>query len=387
VKLLQVEITWRRAAGFAVGLGVLLLVGGLLFAWSGIYSLAASAGHFAITERFLRFALHGSVRTHTLTIEAPPLGSRDQIILGAAHYAGGCAPCHGAPGMPLNRITAAMLPPPTDLSTVLDEWAPEQLYWIVRHGIKYTGMPAWPAQLRSDEVWAVIAFLEELPRLDAQSYAALAGLPLTGDTRAAPDSMAVFSEALTVCARCHGDAETPPSSRLAPRLSGQKAAYLKRALREYAVGARFSGMMQPVAAELGTQEIDRLAGYYAELAQPEATTPEPDRDPAVVARGRAIATNGIPETGIPACLACHGAGAADVFPALNGQHAPYIVAQLEAFREGHRGRTATDAIMQTIAARLGDDEIAAVAAYLASIATGQIDAAAGPEQPAGGAVQ
>lgn len=384
--LFQIRITWARTAGFAVAGGLLLLVGGLLFAWSGIYNLAASAGHFAITEHFLRFALHGSVRTHTLSIEAPPLGSPDQIILGAAHYAGGCAPCHGAPGTPLNRITAAMLPPPTDLSTVLDEWGPEQLYWIVRHGIKYTGMPAWPAQLRNDEVWPVVAFLEELPRLDAQSYGALAGLPLAGNTAAAPDGPAVFSEAMTICARCHGDADTPPSSRFAPRLSGQKAPYLKRALREYAIGARFSGMMQPVAAELNAEEIDRLGDYYASLAQPEAATSAPDHDPLVVERGRLIATSGIPESGIPACLACHGAGAADVFPALSGQHAPYVVAQLQAFREGRRGRTATTAIMQTIAARLGDNEIAAVAAYFASIATRRIDAAANPEPRAEGAV-
>ena len=376
-----------RAAAFAIACSVLLLVGGLLFAWSGIYNLAASADHFAITERFLRFALHGSVRTHTLTVEAPPLGSPDQIILGAAHYAGGCAPCHGAPGTPLNRITAAMLPTPTDLSTILDEWSAEELYWIVRHGIKYTGMPAWPAQLREDEVWAVIAFLEEIPRLDAESYSALARLPLAGNSAAAPDGLAVFSEALTVCARCHGDADTPPSSRLAPRLSGQKAAYLKRALREYAVGSRFSGMMQPVAAELDAGEIDRLGDYYAGLAQPEASTPAPDPGPEIVARGRAIATAGIPESGIPACLACHGAGSADVFPALTGQHAPYVVAQLEAFRDGRRGRTATAAIMRTIAARLGDDEIAAVAAYFASIATGRIDDAAGADQSAAGVVQ
>ena len=228
MKLLKIRITWLRAASFVIAGSVLLLVGGLLFAWSGIYNLAASAGHFVITERFLRFALHGSVRTHTLTIEAPPLGEPDQIILGAAHYAGGCAPCHGAPGTPLNRITAAMLPPPTDLSTILDEWAPEQLYWIVRHGIKYTGMPAWPAQLREDEVWAVIAFLEELPRLDAESYSALARLPLAGNSAAAPDGLAVFSEALTVCARCHGDADTPPSSRLADAMEMQFEAALRR---------------------------------------------------------------------------------------------------------------------------------------------------------------
>jgi cytochrome c553 len=233
-------------------------------------------------------------------------------------------------------------------------------------------MPAWPAQLRHDEVWSVVAFLQEYRHLDVESYRALAGFPAAEDSTAAPDGPAAFSEALTACARCHGDADASPASRLIPRLSGQKAVYLKRALKEYAIGARFSGIMQPIAAELEANDIENLAEFYSSISQQEAPTPRPEAEPDLIERGRRIAVEGVAAAGIPACFACHGAGTAEMFPRLEGQHAPYVAAQLRAFRDGRRGRTTTGAIMETVARRLGEDEIAAVAGYLASIPTARI---------------
>src|SRR5690606_2166263 len=103
---------------------------------------------------FIEFALRRSVATHSFSITVPALQDPDLIRLGAGHFAGGCAPCHGAPERPRNPIVRQMLPAPPSLSVAAAAWAPEELFWIVQNGLKYTGMPAWTAPARDDEVWA-----------------------------------------------------------------------------------------------------------------------------------------------------------------------------------------------------------------------------------------
>src|SRR5690606_31255889 len=88
-----------------------------------------------------------------------------------------------------------------------------------------------------------------------------------------------------------------------------------------------------------------------------------------VERGRLIARSGLPQSGVPACLACHGQDAAGLFPRLAGQHAPYLVSQLRAFRSGSHGRTAAGDIMEVIAAPLTDAQIGDAAAYFSSLET------------------
>ena len=67
-----------------------------------------------------------------------------------------------------------MLPEPPYLGGVVESWKPEQLFWIVKHGLKYTGMPSWPALSRDDEVWSVVAFLQRLPGMKPETYRGLA---------------------------------------------------------------------------------------------------------------------------------------------------------------------------------------------------------------------
>ena len=99
---------------------------------------------------------------------APALDNPDLVRLGAAHFHGGCAFCHGAPGIPVSPIARHMLPSPPDLATSMRPWKDEELFWIVQHGIKYTGMPGWVALERADEIWAVVAFLKRMPTLDCR---------------------------------------------------------------------------------------------------------------------------------------------------------------------------------------------------------------------------
>jgi cytochrome c553 len=246
---------WIRSIRFVLfGLAAILLTG-FLFAWSGLYNVAASRGHFAMTDAILTFGMRNSVKTHAIGIDVPFLDSNDLSTLGAAHFHSGCAFCHAAPGVPISPIAQSMLPPPPDLSTSMRAWHDRELFWIIKNGIKYTGMPAWVAEQRDDEVWAVVAFLRRLPKLDAAGYRelALGGLSVPPQSGGEIANTEGTSDAVSACARCHGENRRGPSSRLVPVLHGQPAAFLLAALEDYAHARRPSGIMQPLASDLSPQ--------------------------------------------------------------------------------------------------------------------------------------
>lgn len=167
----------------------------------------------------------------------------------------------------------------------------------------------------------------------------------------------------TLCAACHG----PGGNSLVPvfpRLSAQQAVYLEKQLRDFLAGKRRNDVMAPVLEHVPDADIPRLAAYYA--AQPPV--PNKADNEALVAAGQAVFGEGNTGTGVPACVGCHQPGAVgnERYPRLAGQHAAYTAAQLRAFRIGARGNDKAK-VMRTVAERLSDDEIAAVAEYLATL--------------------
>jgi cytochrome c553 len=370
-------ITKALLAGVAAALALALCV--LFVAWSGLYNVAASQPHWALTRWFLEFGLRRSVATHSAFITAPALDDKDRVILGAGHFDGGCAPCHGAPGGHSDPIVDRMLPAPPELNRAAADWSTEQLFWIVKHGLKFTGMPAWVAQERDDEVWSVVAFLRALPKMSVSQYRlfAIGDVEPAGKEGAEIARNGMTMEALTRCARCHrGDAQ--PRSALVPRLAGQSQAYVERALRDFASGMRQSGIMTPIAMALDNAAIVALSDYYARAptSAPSAPAAEPNADQ--IARGKQIAMEGVADSGVPPCLVCHGDNRAPSFPKLHGQSAPYIVGQIELWKRGLRKRSGYGAIMWTIASRLTDEQARDVAAYFASVAAPRTEE---PERP------
>jgi len=357
-----------RAARFikwslAIAMGI--AVAGFLFAWSGAYNVAASRGHWAIVEWALRFGMRNSVELRAPTSAPMLLDDPDLVRLGAAHFEVSCAFCHGSPERKVNLVTDKMLPAPPSLSTEMRPWKDGELFWIVRHGIKYTGMPGWVALERDDEVWAVVAFLRALPTLDKARYRDLAfgGSPAVPNIEsAARESPAELGT--LVCARCHGSEGIGPASDLVPTLHGQPAAFLAAALRSYANGKRRSGIMAPLVADLEAADIARLARYYAGLAPlPPEDPVTPDANP--VARGELLATTGDPAAGVPPCIACHGRDALDTYPRLAGQNAAYMKGQLQLWKAGHNTAGDGAAIMAPIARQLSDPDIDAVTSFFA----------------------
>lgn len=355
-------------------------VGAILFAWSGLYNVAASREHLAITNWFLHFTLRNSVETHAMSITAPPLDDETMVFRGLGHYEGGCKPCHGAPGDAGNPIVQQILPHPPNLVESVKEWSDAELFWIVKNGLKYAGMPAWVAQERDDEVWSMVAFLRRMSDMPAEEYRRLARNDTIFDPEAVEQTAALLATAgpvgggLLSCARCHGLRGEGGGDGAFPRLAGQKREYLEAAMLAYAQGTRPSGIMQPVAAELSEAEIRLLSEHYAGMDPLEGV---PDPLPGDVdkrALGRRIAELGLPEQGVPACNSCHGAaGRAEpgqqhaLYPELEGQFAPYLVQQLTLWTEGKRGGNAYSRIMAAAVRTLRPEQIEAVSAHYASL--------------------
>jgi cytochrome c553 len=366
MRVLNLQSRAARRLGLA-GLAVLALAtAALLFAWSGLYSISASKGHWPPVKWFLHFGMQNSVKTHAYGIEAPRAFSEDQAVLGAALYHHACASCHGAPGVTPGEAARKMLPPPPDLAAEIPKWRDRELFWIVKNGIKYTGMPGWVAQRRDDEVWTVVAFLKRYPLLDAAAYRRLAFGPLqpppqSGAQIAASGTAA--AEAAGACGRCHGSEGHGPASKLVPALHGQSVEFLVAALAQYAAGKRESGIMQPIAAELTADAIAKVAAHYAGLRPIPAA---PAADPSRGERGRRLAETGDHGSKVPPCEGCHGASAMPAFPRLAGQNAAYMQARLRLWKQGLAADTVTAAVMAPIARALSDTQIDEISIHYAS---------------------
>lgn len=360
---------------------LVLAVGGLLVSASGIIPIKASSGHWPITQWFLRFSMKRSMATHSLGVDVPPLTDPGLVLKGAGHYEFGCRSCHGAPGEPQPRIAQAMLPRPPELVPRIRESNPKRLFHAVKHGLKFTGMPAWPSQQRDDEVWAMVAFLLKLPELDETGYRQLvngeaaptAPIQTLAPTATAPE---IPSAVNRTCVRCHGSDGLGRDSNVFPKLAGQRRDYLENALAAYARGGRHSGIMEPIAAGLDGELIRQLAEYYSRL-QPSLAGRAPAapqaRDADTIAFGRRIAQEGIPSRRVPACVECHGPNGRrvkDAYPSLAGQPADYLVLQLELFKKHQRGGSAYAHLMDEVAPRLEPAEMRAVARYFETLSPG-----------------
>jgi cytochrome c553 len=168
---------------------------------------------------------------------------------------------------------------------------------------------------------------------------------------------------VTPCFMCHGLAGVGDSAGAFPRLTGQAAFYMYKQLIDYASGARPNDVMTPIAREMTEPQMADVAFYYSVLHAPYA--PPPVVAPEVLARGRTIAEDGLPDAGLQACNLCHGeagTGNPPLFPYLAGQYAPYTELQLQLFKRGERANDPLG-VMRDIARDLSDEDIRALALH------------------------
>ncbi len=169
----------------------------------------------------------------------------------------------------------------------------------------------------------------------------------------------------TVCVACHGMTGNENTLPNVPKLGGQGEKYLLKQLLEIKSGVRAVPLMTGMLTTLNDQNLADVAAYYSSLAAPEGAVEE-----SKLALGEKVFRAGIASIGVAACSACHapdGKGnAAAGFPTLNGQNAAYTDLQLRAWRAGERTNDEAE-VMRTIAARMNDAEIAAVASYVSGL--------------------
>jgi cytochrome c553 len=167
----------------------------------------------------------------------------------------------------------------------------------------------------------------------------------------------------TPCVACHGVNGNSANPEW-PSLAGQSGAYIVKQLKAFKVGDRENPLMTPMAKPLSDDDMEDLAAYYS------AQTPSGlEAEPSKVAEGQRLYRGGDPVGGIAACTSCHGPNgrgmAAAGYPALRGQHATYVAAQLKAYRSGARKTDQpNNQMMRNVANRLTDAQIDAVAAYV-----------------------
>ncbi|MEY2150580.1 MAG: c-type cytochrome [Rhodanobacter sp.] len=201
----------------------------------------------------------------------------------------------------------------------------------------------------------------------------LAGAALAATPPAAkPDAAAIAQQGngrgVAPCAACHNANGGGQPAAGFPRLAGLPAAYLHKQLDDFASGARSNATMQPVAAGLSEAERAALATYYSRLPIPPAAAPATTLDAQQKALGETLATRGRWSKGLPGCAQCHGpdgVGVGDHFPPLIGQSSVYISNQLHAWQKGTRHNDPLQ-LMQTVAGKLSESDIAAVSAWYAA---------------------
>lgn len=155
----------------AVTVIALLIVGYLIFIYSGIYNISAMVHHDKLTHWMMNTVRENSIKHNAEDdIKMPNLSDTSLIRMGFVHFREMCVGCHGGPDIEQSEIAKGLYPNPSMLSKAAKDWTPQQLFWITKNGLKMTGMPAFGITHTDDMIWAIVAFTKKLPTLTKEQY-------------------------------------------------------------------------------------------------------------------------------------------------------------------------------------------------------------------------
>jgi mono/diheme cytochrome c family protein/ketosteroid isomerase-like protein len=160
----------RTLLAVAIVVVVLAALGALVIG-AGLYNVAADEAHSPLVYRVLETARERSIGVRARGIEVPDLEDAASVRRGAGNYDAMCAGCHLAPGKRESEISIGLYPAPPNLTKVTDV-KPAEAFWVIKHGIKASGMPAWGKRMEDGYIWDMVAFLTKLPALSTEQYAA-----------------------------------------------------------------------------------------------------------------------------------------------------------------------------------------------------------------------
>lgn len=161
----------------SIGLAALIAIfAGGLFIYSGLYPVGADVRHYPWTHWFLETLRDQSIARAARDIAVPDdLDSPQRLLAGGADYNDMCAACHLKPGKQESDFSIGLYPTPPNLSlrgdqNLSDEDLLKRQFWVIKHGLKASGMPAWGETHSEERIWNMVAFLQRLPDLSQEQY-------------------------------------------------------------------------------------------------------------------------------------------------------------------------------------------------------------------------
>jgi mono/diheme cytochrome c family protein len=148
---------------------LILLIGvGSYFIYSGIYNIGADDPHSKPVFALLQTLRNRSIEARAASLAVPNLDDPQIILKGAGQYAAMCTSCHLTPGDKDSEIRPGLYPQPPDLTQT--RVAPKEAFWVIKHGIKMSAMPAWGGSHDDATIWSMVAFLQKLPDMSPSQY-------------------------------------------------------------------------------------------------------------------------------------------------------------------------------------------------------------------------
>ena len=151
------------------GLLIVVACGTALFAWSGAYNVAADEPHWPLTERLMVLLRDRSAAVRAGGIAVPDLGDESLIRTGAGNYEAMCVGCHLKPGLAKTELSFGLYPAPPQFARKRPD-DPATAFWVIKHGIKMSAMPAWGKSMDDGSIWGMVAFLQKLPEMSESQY-------------------------------------------------------------------------------------------------------------------------------------------------------------------------------------------------------------------------
>ena len=151
-------------------IAALAVAGAAAFVYSGAFSVAATDPHWSATYWVMERTRMRAIQARAAGI-TPPVGYDEQakVVSAIGHFSEHCVICHGGPGARRNEAMDGMYPPPPSLTNVARRYTPGELFWILKNGIKMSGMPSMTSD-GDDMLWATVAVLQKLPGLSDEDY-------------------------------------------------------------------------------------------------------------------------------------------------------------------------------------------------------------------------
>lgn len=167
---------------FIAVFAIIIALGGAAFIYSGLYNIAADEPHTPAVYSILERLRDSSIQVHARGITPPAdLASPQRISTGAGLYAGMCSGCHLGPGVEKSEMSQGLYPQAPELTSEQD-LTPAQQFWIIKHGVKLSAMPAWGRTHPDPLIWDMVAFVRKLPGMTPEQYkAAVASAPADHD--------------------------------------------------------------------------------------------------------------------------------------------------------------------------------------------------------------